>query len=415
MTLELPEHYFRHEHGRLVSILSRRFAAHPIELCEDAVQAALLRALETWPHAGIPAEPGAWLYRVAHHQILDVLRRQRRHADGRSDEVASEDPAVDDVQLSSELPDDFLRMLFLCADPEIPHVSQLALALKTLCGFSTEEIALRLFQSTDAIHKRLQRARQRLRERGTDLDMPPLGELEQRVPSILQMLYLLFSEGYSSVKPDSLIRRELCDEATRLARVLVEHPVGAIPETDALLALMCLHASRFDARVDSVGALLLMKEQDRSKWDRALIAHGIERLHRSARGERFSRYHAEAAIAAKHCLAPTYEETPWPEIAELYASLDRVAPSPLNRLNRAIAIAEWKGAEAGIAELSGGDPPPWLLEYYLWDATWSELYRRAGNRVRALAHLERAVAAAPTLAEKSLLERRRRELELDAV
>jgi RNA polymerase sigma-70 factor (ECF subfamily) len=302
-------------------------------------------------------------------------------------------------------------MLFLCADPEIPYDSQLALALKTLCGFSTEEIALRLFQSTDAIHKRLQRARAQLRERGTGLDMPSLPELEQRVPSILQMLYLLFSEGYSSAKPDSVIRRELCDEAIRLARVLVEHPIGAIPQTDALLALMYLHASRFDARFDSVGGILLMKEQDRSRWDRSLIEEGVLYLRRSARGDQFSRYHVEAAIAVEHCLAPTYEETPWAEIAQLYSALDRVAPSPLNRLNRAIAIAEWKGAEAGIAALEGGEPPPWLLSYYLWDATWSELYRRAGDPARSLAHLVRAIDAAPTLAEKTLLERRRRELE----
>ena len=412
MTPELPEHYFRHEHGRLVSILSRRFGAHSIELCEDAAQAALLRAVETWTTVGVPDEPGAWLYRVAHHYVIDAVRAQRRHPAGAAEDgETSEDPAADAVVLSTELQDDLLRMLFLCADPEIPYDSQLALALKTLCGFSTEEIALRLFQSTDAIHKRLQRARARLRERGSGLDMPSLPELEHRVPSILQMLYLLFSEGYSSAKPDSVIRRELCDEAIRLARVLVEHPIGAVPETDALLALMYLHASRFDARFDSVGGLLLMKEQDRSRWDRSLIEEGVLYLRRSARGDQFSRYHVEAAIAVEHCLAPTYEETPWAEIAQLYSALDRVVPSPLNRLNRAIAIAEWKGAEAGIAALESGEPPPWLLSYYLWDATWSELYRRAGDSARSLAHLLHAIDAAPTLAERRLLERRRRELE----
>ena len=412
MTPELPEHYFRHEHGRLVSILSRRFGAQSIELCEDAAQAALLRAVETWTRAGVPDEPGAWLYRVAHHYVIDAVRAQRRHPAGAAEDgETSEDPAADAVVLSTELQDDLLRMLFLCADPEIPYDSQLALALKTLCGFSTEEIALRLFQSTDAIHKRLQRARARLRERGSGLDMPSLPELEQRVPSILQMLYLLFSEGYSSAKPDSVIRRELCDEAIRLARVLVEHPIGAVPQTDALLALMYLHASRFDARFDSVGGLLLMKEQDRSRWDRSLIEEGVLYLRRSARGDQFSRYHVEAAIAAEHCLAPTYAETPWAEIAQLYSALDRVAPSPLNRLNRAIAIAEWKGAEAGIAALEGGESPPWLLSYYLWDATWSELYRRAGDSARSLSHLVRAIDAAPTLAERTLLERRRCEIE----
>jgi RNA polymerase sigma factor (sigma-70 family) len=411
MTLELPENYFRHEHGRLVSVLSRRFGAQPIELCEDAAQAALLRAVEAWTRAGVPEQPFAWLYRVALNHLLDALRAQRRRSGEAAAGEGAEDPAADAVRLPGELQDDLLRMLFLCADPEIPYESQLALALKTLCGFSTEEISLRLFQNTDAIHKRLQRARALLRERGPELDMPPLSELEQRVPSILQMLYLLFNEGYSSAKPDSLIRRELCDEAIRLARVLVEHPVGAVPEADALLALMYLHASRLDARFDSVGGLLLMKEQDRSKWDRALIAQGVEQLRRAARGDRFSRYHVEAAIAVDHCLAPTWEQTPWEDIARLYSALDAVAPSPLNRLNRAIAIAEWKGAEAGIAALRGGEVPPWLLDYYLWDATWSELYTRTGDSGRALEHLARAIDAAPTVAERTLLERRRAELE----
>jgi RNA polymerase sigma-70 factor (ECF subfamily) len=402
-------------------MLSRRFAAQPIELCEDAAQAALLRAVETWPRSGIPDQPGAWLYRVAHRCVIDALRAQRRRSPGppegrdtseaEGDAILDDDPATRAVVLSTELPDDLLRMLFLCADPEIPYESQLALALKTLCGFSTEEIALRLFQSTDAIHKRLQRARGRLRERGTELEMPPIPELQRRLPSIHQMLYLLFSEGYSSAKPDSLIRRELCEEAVRLAQVLADHPVGAVPETDALLALMYLHASRFDARFDSVGGLLLMKEQDRSRWDRALIETGVLYLNRSARGGHFSRYHVEAAIAADHCLAPTYEQTPWADIAQLYAALDRVAPSPLNRLNRAIAIGEWKGPEAGIAVLEEAEPPPWLLGYYLWDATWSELCRRAGDPARALVHLAAAIDGAPTIAEKTLLERRRRELE----
>lgn len=401
---------FRHEHGRLVAILSRRFRAQTIEACEDAAQAALLRAVEIWAHAGVPDEPGAWLYRVAHHQLIDAMRADRRRQTSAPEEAletARDDPATEAVALSIELPDDLLRMLFLCADPEIAHDSQVALALKTLCGFSTAEIALRFFESTDAIHKRLQRARARLRVRGPELEMPSARELEERVPTILRMLYLLFNEGYSSAKPDTIIRRELCDEAIRLAHVLGGHVVGAGPETDALLALMYFHASRFDARFDGVGGLLLMREQDRSRWNRAFIEEGVLCLRRAARGDRLSRYHVEAAIAVEHSLAPTYEETPWAEIARLYEALDRVAPSPLNRLNRAIAIAEWKGAQEGIAALEGGEPPPWLVEYYLWDATWSELHRRVGDAARALAHLERAIEAAPTLAEKALLERRR--------
>jgi RNA polymerase sigma factor (sigma-70 family) len=389
---ELPEHWFRRENGRIVSILSRRFGVHRMELCEDAAQTALLQAARSWS-AKLPDDPGAWLYRVAHNHVLDELRREKR------DERYLAEVHGDYAQ--QEIHDDVLRLLFVCADPAIPPESQLVLALKTLCGFSTEEIALRLFQSEDAVHKRLQRARARLREHAEVQSIDP-----ERVHSVLHMLYLLFNEGYSSAQPDRMIRRELCDEALRLALMLREDPAGALPETDALIALMCFHAARFDARVDGMGGLLLLEEQDRSRWDHELVQRGVDHLTRSARGQALSRYHTEAGIAAEHCLAASYAETDWEEIVGLYEVLERVAPSPLNVLNRAIALAEWKGPEVGLAALEAFEAPSWLLGYYLWDATLGELHRRCGDRDRALAHTKRAHAAAPTNPEKALLERR---------
>jgi len=388
----LPEHWFRREHGRLVSVLSRRFGVHRMELCEDAAQTALLHAMQSWSSA-LPDNPGAWVYRVAHNVVLDELRREKR--DQRHLAQVHDDYAQQEVQ------DDVLRLLFVCADPAIPSESQLVLALKTLCGFSTGEIALRLFQSDDSVHKRLQRARARLREHAEVRSIDP-----ERVQGVLHMLYLLFNEGYSSAQPDRVIRRELCDEALRLALVLMDDPAGVLPETDALVALMCLHAARFDARVDGWGGLLLLEEQDRSQWDRELIRRGVDHLKRSARGATISRYHAEAGIAAEHCLAPSYADTNWEEIVRLYDVLERVAPSPLNVLNRAIAVAEWKGPDAGLAALETFEAPTWLTEFYLWDATLGELHRRSGDRDRARAHTKRALAAAPTNPEKALLERR---------
>jgi RNA polymerase sigma-70 factor (ECF subfamily) len=325
--------------------------------------------------------------------VLDELRREKR------DERYLAEVSVDYAQ--QEVQDDVLRLLFVCADPAIPPESQLVLALKTLCGFSTEEIARRLFQSEDAIHKRLQRARTRLKEHAELQSIDP-----ERVQSVLHMLYLLFNEGYSSAQPDRVIRRELCDEALRLALMLKEDPAGALPETDALVALMCFHAARFDARVDGTGGLLLLEEQDRSLWDRALVERGLLHLTRSARGATVSRYHAEAGLAAEHCLARSYAETNWQEIVRLYEVLERIAPSPLNVLNRAIALAEWKGPDAGLAALEAIEAPGWLSGYYLWDATLGELYRRRGDRNRALFHTKSALAAAPTNPEKTLLERR---------
>jgi RNA polymerase sigma factor (sigma-70 family) len=391
-TPELPAHWFRRELGRLVSILSRRFGVHRLELCEDAAQTALLQATRSWA-SGLPDSPESWVYRVAHNYVLDELRREKR------DQRYLAEVRTDYAQ--QEVHDDVLRLLFVCADPAIPPESQLVLALKTLCGFSTEEIALRLFQSVDAVHKRLQRARSRLREHAEVQSVDPA-----RVEGVLHMIYLLFNEGYSSAQPDRLIRRELCDEALRLALMLKEEPAGALPETEALVALMCFHMARFDARVDGAGGLLILEEQDRSRWDHALVQRGLDHLVRSARGQTVSRYHAEAGLAAEHCLAASYPETNWGEIVRLYEVLERVAPSPLNVLNRAIALAEWKGPHAALAELEAFEVPSWLADYYLWDATLGELHRRCGNRDRALVHTKRAFAAAPTNPEKALLEAR---------
>lgn len=384
-----------------MAVLSRRFGVHRLETCEDAAQWALLRAVETWRMAGVPEERGAWLYRVAYRRMLDVIRQERVGHD--IDDVA--DPREPDpVFMDGEVADDLLRTLFYCADPAIPREAQLVLALKTLCGFSTEEIALRLLTSPEAVHKRLQRARAVLSAGGPELTEPDRAAMIARVPSVLQMLYLLFTEGYGSARPEALLRRELCDEAIRLTRLLVAHPIGASPAGDALLSLMLLHAARASTRLDASGALLLLEDQDRSRWDFEAIAEGVAYLRRSSGG--LSPYHVEASIAAEHCLASSYERTRWEVIAQLYETLDRIAPSPLNTLNRAIAVAEGQGPRAGLAILVALEPPAWLLTYYLWDATLGELHRRCGEHERAAGHLARALEAAPTNAERTLIEAR---------
>ena len=219
-----------------------------------------------------------------------------------------------------------LRMLFVCCDEVIPWDSRLVLALKTLCGFGTGEIALRLFTSEANVHKRLGRARDRLRQATPNVDTPPLETLHARLPGVHGVLYLLFNEGYLSAHAEQAIRRELCEEAVRLTTLLAEHPVGAVPETFALLALMHLHVARLGSRVDETGGLLLLEEQDRSLWDHERICVGAEWLERSAGGDVFSRFHAEAGIAAEHCVAASFEQTRWREIADLYGILERISP-----------------------------------------------------------------------------------------
>lgn len=370
------------------------------------MQHAMVTALSVWEQ-GVPDEPTGWLFRVAHNKLVQDLRR----AHGRErilERAAASEPAVepDDAFFAEEIPDAMLRMVFVCCDEAIPWESQLVLALKTLCGFSTSEIALRLFTTEANVLKRLARARERLRLGAPELEAPPLETLRTRLGGAHGVLYLLFNEGYLSSREDHAIRHEVCEEAVRLATILAEHPVGAVPESFALLALMHLHVARLGARVDASGGLLLLEEQDRSRWDRERMHVGMTWLQRSAGGETFSRFHAEAAIAAEHCLAPSFAATRWKEIADLYATLERIAPSPLHTLNRAVAIAEWQGAAAGLAVVNGLAPPAWLAGSYLWDAVLADLHRRAGHSEVAHQHRARAIESAPSDTVRELLRRR---------
>lgn len=393
----------------MVAVLTAKVGTAHIELVEDAVQAALASALAVWTGSAVPEDPGAWLYRAAHNHLMSDLRqRTDRHQilERAADGSAAPSAEAQDAHFEHEVEDDLLRMLFVCCDPAIPPDSQLVLALKTLCGFSTGEIALRLFASEASVQKRLSRARDRLRECPPELDTPPPDALRSRLPRVHAVLYVLFNEGYLSAHADQAIRGELCAEAIRLTTMLAGHAVGAVPETFALLALMHLHAARLPARVAGDGGLVLLEEQDRSLWDRSRLQTGALWLARSATGGEFSRYHAEAGIAAEHAFAPSFGDTRWREIAELYAMLERIAPSPLHTLNRAVAVAEWQGPEAGLTLLEGLAPPAWLAGSYLWDAVACDLHRRAGHHDIAREHHERAIASAPTEAVRTMLRRR---------
>jgi len=405
----LDEHFFRREYGRVVAVLTRTVGVRHVDVVEDAVQTAMLAALTSWTAQGVPVDPGAWLYRVAYNNFVDDQRRKSGRQRILATAIDLATPASHDLpgsRFSSEVADDTLRMLFICCDDAIPPESQLVFALKTLCGFSVSEIALRLFTSDANVYKRFARARDRLREIDPELETPPLDTLRSRLPAVQAVLYQLFNEGYLSSHAEEAIRRELCDEAVRLATLLAEHPIGAVPETFALLALMDLHAARLGARRDATGGLLLLEEQDRGLWDRDRIRVGAAWLERSATGDVFSRFHAEAGIAAEHCFAPSFKETRWPEIASLYAMLEHIDPSPLHTMNRAVAIAESQGPAAGLAVLQALAPPAWLAGSYLWDAVMGDLHRRAGHAAIAQRHAERALASAPTEAVRDLLRRR---------
>jgi RNA polymerase sigma factor (sigma-70 family) len=392
-------------------MLSRRVGLEHIETVEDAVQAALMKALETWTTSGLPDNPSAWLYRVAHNDLMGELRQHSSHR-----RILERNPDVSlgvpdegpDSPMDGEVEDDLLRMLFVCCDECTPVASQLVFALKILCGFSVREISLRLFISEANVYKRLSRARRQLQKNPLELDAISHEQYSIRGPAVNKILYVLFTEGFLSSHAEIAIRLELCNEAIRLASVLAAHPLGQVPDTFALLALMHLQVARMGGRQDASGGLLLLEEQDRSRWDKQRIQLGLEWLARSARGDEFSRYHAEAGIAAEHCLAPSFRETRWDKVVECYELVERDAPSAIHRLNRAVAVAEWQGPSAGLAILSAFKPPSWLSGSYLWAAVLADLHRRCGNSDKAHRYREQALSLAPTLAVKNLLNRRLR-------
>lgn len=387
-------------------MLVRRYGAHQLEQAEDVAQSALEQALHHWRKEGLPDRPQAWLNTVAKRKMIDKLRRQ-----GHGEKLQAEVAAIEGLKAAAQeqrsieqAARDQLGMLFLCCDPQLAPQSQMVLALKTLCGFSTQEIALRLFLSEANVHKRLSRARKVLRERwGPSFAQGGVSELVElsaqergeRFEPLLRVLYLLFNEGYASSQAEAPLRRELCEEAIVLTQNCLDAPhadPASQANAQALLALMYLHLSRFDARTTPEGDYILLQDQDRSRWDRKLIAEGLRLLQQSSETESFSRYHAEAGISAHHCLAPSYEQSNWEEIAQLYEFLYRQIPSPLYRLSRAIAIAEARGPAAGLALMDEVEAPDWLRGYYLWDATLGELYRRDNQLDQARAHLERALS-----------------------
>jgi RNA polymerase sigma-70 factor (ECF subfamily) len=390
-------------------MLSRRVGVHHLEAVEDAVQIALLAAVETWPKGEVPENPSAWLFRVAQNQFVGELRRRTRR-DRISEEhglgALDSTEAAPDTFLMGDVRDDLLRMLFVCCDDAIPVESQLVLALKVLCGFDVREIAERLFTTEANVYKRLGRARNQLREVELETDELATSELRSRLPAVQGILYLLFTEGYLSSHTEGPIRRELCAEARRLTEILAAHPLSATPETFALLALMFLHSARLPARQDGSGGLLLLEEQDRTLWNQDELRLGVSWLARSAEGDAFSRYHAEAGIAAEHCLAPSFAETRWERIVECYALLEELAPSPLHTLNRAVATAEWRGPAQGLAVLEGLEPPSWLVGSHLWSAVLADLHGRSGHIELAQRYRAAALAAAPSQAVRVTLERR---------
>lgn len=379
-----------------------------LDLAEDVVQDTLCRALEAWPLHGLPDNPSAWLMRVARNRAIDLLRRDEQFRYF-APELARllrlrEDLPGETPAFEREIEDDQLRMMFSCCHPELSTAAQVTLILKTLCGFSVSEIAHALLASEDTIEKRLGRARKLFRLSGTFVEIPSASDIPKRLEPVYQAIYLLFNEGYHGSRSEPKVREDLCSEAIRLALLLSEHPAGGNPKTHALLALLCFHAARLPGRMDEEGDLIQLEMQDRSKWDRDLIAKGFHFLEKSSMGNELSEYHLEAGIASLHCLAPSYQEIDWAKILELYDVLYRIRPSPIVALNRAVALGKAQGPEEGLTELSKIPDRAKLKDYPFYPAAQGEFHFLAGRPDEAAKHFKGAIKLARSRSEANFFE-----------
>ena len=410
-TYGLVDHLFRERSGQMVAWLTRIFGPAHLEVVEEVVQDALVKALQQWPYSGVPQNPGGWLFQVARNGALDVLRRDSSFA-GRTAEITAELTRAgaigqpDRTDADDLLRDDELRMVFLCCHPAIPAEARVALSLKTAGGFSVAEIARAYLVPDATIAQRLVRAKRQLRAQRVTFDLPSGPERTARLESVLEVIYLLFNEGYAARSGDDLVRVDLCTEALRLARLVAGNAEASTPAAHALVALIAFQAARLPARVDAAGEVVLLEHQDRSAWDPRLVAMGFAHFERSAEGDELTSYHVQAAIAAAHAGAVHFDATPWPMILDLYDQLIALHPSPLVALNRVVAVWKVRGTDAALLDLAALEAEPALAGYYLLPAVRGRLLAERGDAAAARRAFASALERPCSEPERRLLQRR---------
>ena len=412
--MEIEEHLFRREAGRLVAVLTRLFGVHNLALAEDVVQDAFCQALETWKFHGVPKNPSAWLLTTARNRALDVLRREgtaRKFAPELGRLLESEwtvAPVVAEAFDVDGIADAQLRMMFSCIHPKLPEETQIALVLHLLGGFSMDETAAAFLKDPGAVRRKLHRAKRTIAGSRNLFDVSGPKDVAARLPAVLRTLYLLFNEGYHGASAEAAVRADLCREALRLTALLLENPLTASPAAHALDALLCFLAARLPGRLDETGDLLPLHDQDRSQWNQPLIAEGRRQLELSASGTDLTAYHVEAAIASAHAEAPSLQATDWATIVPLYDALMRIQPSPVVALNRAVAVALRDGPAQGLEAVEQIRGRKRLLRYPFYFAVLGELALRLGRPGRARDYFRSALQLARNPAERRFLDKQLR-------
>jgi RNA polymerase sigma-70 factor, ECF subfamily len=411
------ETLYRSESGRVLATLVRLLG--DLDLAEESMHEAFAAALESWTLAGIPDNPRPWLISTARFKAIDAMRRRARFNGAQRDLVAHMEsrvnnaPSGDEEMGDEEIEDDRLRLIFTCCHPALPPEAQVALTLREVCGLTTEEIARAFLVTPATLAQRIVRAKAKIRETPIPYEVPTPQELPERLDAVLQVIYLVFNEGYSAAAGAEVTRAELTGEAIRLGRLLTElQPEPAVPEPEiiGLLALMLLQESRRSARTSPAGELILLEKQDRSLWNRQQIAEGVALVEKALNSRRFGAYTLQAAIAAVHAEAESTAATDWPQIVALYNQLVRIHPSPVAHLNRAVAIAMRDGPEAGLAQIDAVLEHGELANYYLAHSARAEMYRRLGRSAEARSSYEKALALTQQEPERQFLQERIRHL-----
>ena len=409
---ETIEILYRSESSRVLATLVRFLG--DLDLAEEAMHEGFAAALEVWPQTGIPDNPRAWLISTARFKAIDVIRRRARFDGAQRDLVAHMESRINDAAVGNdetgdeEIEDDRLRLIFTCCHPALPPEAQIALTLREVCGLTTEEIARAFLVTPATLAQRIVRAKAKIREASIPYEVPGPQELPERLSAVLQVVYLVFNEGYSAAAGAEVTRAELTGEAIRLGRLL--SALQPEPEVNGLLALMLLQESRRAARTSPAGQLILLEHQDRALWNREQIAEGVELVENALNSHRFGPYTIQAAIAAVHAEAESSAATDWRQIVALYNGLVRIQPSPVAYLNRAVAIAMCDGPEAGLKHIDAVLEHGELANYYLAHSARAELYCRLGRIAEALASYERALALTQQEPERQFLQERIRQL-----